>query len=73
MSRRPSRHKRKRVVFNTPGRECPHADKGCCPQCLTGRPKQTLFGGARIIVTRRSRVTMQDLEIISIAEQATAH
>lgn len=26
--------KRKKVVYKTPGRECAHADKGCCPKCI---------------------------------------
>jgi hypothetical protein len=26
--------KRQRVNYNTPGRECAHADKGCCPRCI---------------------------------------
>jgi hypothetical protein len=26
--------KRKLVIFNTPERECAHADRGCCPKCL---------------------------------------
>lgn len=25
---------RKQLVFKTPERECAHADRGCCPQCL---------------------------------------
>lgn len=22
------------LVYDTPGRECAHANKGCCPRCL---------------------------------------
>jgi len=25
------------VVFHTPGRECAHACKGCCPSCMSPR------------------------------------
>jgi hypothetical protein len=28
-----STRRRRRVVYKTPGRECPHADRGCCPKC----------------------------------------
>lgn len=26
--------KRKKVIYKTPGRECAHADRGCCPKCI---------------------------------------
>jgi hypothetical protein len=26
--------KRPEVRYDTPGRECAHADKGCCPRCM---------------------------------------
>lgn len=34
----PRTHQRKKsrpkVVYDTPGRECQHADRGCCPRCF---------------------------------------
>jgi hypothetical protein len=42
MTRRPrSRSKKnlrikKKLTFKTPGRECPHADRGACPRCMAG-------------------------------------
>jgi hypothetical protein len=24
----------RRIVYDTPGRECRHADDGCCPRCF---------------------------------------
>lgn len=27
--------KKKLIVYHTPGRECAHADKGCCPTCFS--------------------------------------
>lgn len=26
--------KGKKVIYRTPGRECSHADRGCCPKCF---------------------------------------
>lgn len=28
--------RRKPVIYHTPGRECAHANKGCCPRCMAG-------------------------------------
>lgn len=35
----------KPVIYDTPGRECYHADKGCCARCLDPvhyNPKQAV-------------------------------
>lgn len=30
-----AKQQRPKVIYNTPGRECQHADKGCCPRCIS--------------------------------------
>ena len=70
---RSKRKKRPPVIYHTPGRECSHADSGCCPSCMTGRPRVTLFGKAdRLIVTRQyivdSPIQGRSVDLITVDE-----
>lgn len=47
--------KNKKVSYRTPGRECPHADSGCCPQCLRPCERNIRFTSRQPLSTYRTR------------------
>ncbi len=48
-------HQRPKRIFITPGRECMHADAGCCPDCLKGRPRARLLGTDKLVKVGNQR------------------
>ena len=50
---------RPKVVYHTPGRECAHADKGCCPKCLDPMEFVTPARRRRFAVNKVSRSSVR--------------
>lgn len=50
------RSNRKQVIYNTPGRECAHADKGCCPACLNPMAALSYTPGGALDSWTRARM-----------------